>query len=85
MDEKIRELSKAKKNKKKNYKELMHRDKKLFKLSKKKNSIKDKKFGFIDEENEIIRKQKFALNREFLSKNLNSCPKEGNYLYFYFN
>ena len=62
-------------DKKKKYKELMHRDKKVYQLSKKKDSIKDRKFGFVDEENEIIRKQKFALDREFLSKDLDPFPE----------
>jgi hypothetical protein len=52
------------------YKELIQRDRTVYKLSKKKNSIKDKKFDFIDEEREILRRDKFANQRKFLSDTL---------------
>lgn len=57
------------------YKDLIQRDKTVYKLTKKKDSIKQKKFDYVDEENEIIRREQFFKQRPFLSESLADCPE----------
>ena len=73
MDTKIRNkfIQGQAQKKKRLYKELMQRDKTVYKLSKKKSLINEKKFDFIDEEKEILRRDQFVNQRQFLSDTLN--------------
>lgn len=64
---------------------LIDRDRAMFKLSKNKNSIKSKKFSFVDEEDEIRRKHDFNQNKYFMSHQQNSEIIKSNDLLLFIN